>query len=182
MKGCVYAIVDNKTNLTYYGSTRQKLSNRIIAHKTYYKKYIQGFEVGLCTSFEILQHDDYSVKVIELVEFEFVNELYARERFWILNTPCVNKQIPLRTQKEYYRDNVEKWKLDYINNLEKKKRIQKEFCEKNPLYHKNYYQNNKEKILAYMNKNVLCECGTNIQYGNRWRHVRTHLHKKKMNM
>lgn len=59
---------------------------------------------------EIIKNGDYKIELIEETEDD------SRERYHILNTDCINKQIPGRTQREYYIDNRNK------RNNETKKR------------------------------------------------------------
>ncbi len=56
------------------------------------------------------KNKDYSYCVVEEVEYENKWELHNRERYYIENFECVNKNIPTRTRKEYDQDNKEKIK------------------------------------------------------------------------
>ena len=64
----------------------------------------------------------------------------------IRNNPCINKQIPLRTPKQYYQDNkegfIEKQKQYYQDNKEKIKES-----------HIIHYKNNKDKRDKYLKEN-----------------------------
>jgi fibrillarin-like rRNA methylase len=62
------------------------------------------------TSFKILENDNYEIVLVEILETETKQELHQRERFYIENNDCVNKNIPTRTKKEYYVDNIETFK------------------------------------------------------------------------
>ena len=74
----------------------------------------------------------------------------ARERFYIENNDCVNKNIPNRTQKEWREDNKEKIKEHkkeyYQDNKDRIKEQQKEYHRVNRDKLKEHYQDNKEKI------------------------------------
>mgnify|MGYP000392109962 CR=1 FL=1 len=89
----IYRIVDNTNGNIYIGKTETTLTIRLAGHKYDYKvgKY--------CSSQEILKNGDYDIELIEETEDK------SRERYYILNTECVNKQIPGRTRKEHYQDN-----------------------------------------------------------------------------
>lgn len=132
--GKIYKLVGG--GKTYIGSTTQRLSKRKSEHK---KKN------HMCMSKEIINEPDCDIILIEKYPCECKEELHSRERYWIENTECINKIIPLRTKKEYYEDNKEKIKAqakeyrehnrDKINKINKEK-------------YKAYYQENKDKIKA----------------------------------
>lgn len=97
----IYRITCNQTGLTYIGSCTTNLSSRIACHKQQLK---QGRS---CTSFRVLEREDYSIILIEDFPCERREQLLSRERWWIDNSDCVNKNLPTRTSKEYYQDNKE---------------------------------------------------------------------------
>lgn len=108
----IYKIIDNTNGNIYIGKTTQKyLCQRLSAHKSYKD----------CTSYEIIKNGDYKIELIEETEDD------TRERYWILNTDCINKHIPGRTKKEWREDNKEQLR---INKQE-------------------WYQVNKEEIQKY---------------------------------
>ena len=72
---------------------------------------------------------DYKIQLIEETEDK------SRERYYILNSKCVNKNIPGRTRKEYRQDN---------KNLIIK--YSKEYYENNKNKQKKYYKDNSESI------------------------------------
>lgn len=116
-RGKIYKITGG--GLTYYGSTTLKyLSQRLAGHRQDKRRKLD------CASVQILDYPDCQITLVESYPCANVNELRARERFWIHNNECVNKYIPGRSQQEYYQDNKQKL-LGYQ-------------CE--------YYQKNKEKI------------------------------------
>ena len=82
----------------------------------------------------------------------------------------LNNNIPTRTKKEYYQDNSEYFSLlnrdRRLNNLDK-------FKEKD----KNYYNNNKDKILQKRNEKITCECGGCYTHGNKSKHFKTIIHQ-----
>ena len=122
--GKIYRIVCNTTGKQYIGSTTRPLSERLNGHKKDLNKHLKGNRKG-CTSFEIINGGNYSIILIENVECKSKEELLSRERYYIESMSCVNKIIPLRTNAEYVSDNKEKIKI----------------------YHKNHYEENKEKHL-----------------------------------
>lgn len=89
----IYKIIDNTNNDIYIGITKQKLlSKRLSQHK----------ERMNCMSSKIIKNGDYKIELIEETDDK------TRERYWIENTDCINKQIPGRTKQEYYNDNRER--------------------------------------------------------------------------
>jgi hypothetical protein len=123
--------VCNNTGLVYYGSTTQKyLSARLEQHRQVYQT---------CTSRKILNGGNYDILLVENVNCNSKDELRARERFYIENNDCVNKNIPGRTRKEWCE--VNKDKLD-----EYQKEWRNENKEKISESSKKYNQDNKEKV------------------------------------
>ena len=114
----IYKIVCNVTGLIYIGKTSQKyLSQRLAMHRYHYKlNMLNGGHC--CTSSEIIENGDYRMELIEETEDD------TRERYWILNTDCVNLRIPGRRHPNWYQGNKGK-------------------------YHQGYYQDNKQKTKDY---------------------------------
>jgi len=95
--GKIYKIVCNETNEVYYGSTRQKyLSNRIKTHRG-----------ENCISKQIIDRKNYYYELVEDYSCNNRYELETRERWYILNNDCINKNIPTRTKKQWNEDNKE---------------------------------------------------------------------------
>ena len=102
-KGKIYKICCDAADEIYIGSTTQPLHKRWFCHKNskslgYTYSSIALFDKGNCG--------------IVLIENNFPcqdkNELHARERYWIEQTPnVVNQNVPTRTRKERYDNNRE---------------------------------------------------------------------------
>jgi len=106
----IYKIVDNTNNNIYIGSTCQTLSRRLGNHKNNYKNYLNGL-YHYVTSFEIIKNGDYKIVLLEdCCDIISKTELAEREMFYITSMDCVNKQIPSRSKKQYYFDNLAKIK------------------------------------------------------------------------
>ena len=60
----------------------------------------------------IIKNNNYKLELLENCEIKTKQELLERERYFIENSECVNKEIPGRTknesQKEYYNTNKDK--------------------------------------------------------------------------
>jgi hypothetical protein len=112
----IYRIVCNKTNQNYIGSCTTKLSTRLSVHK-------QQLQNGrCCSSYEVLKGGDFQIFLIEDFPCERREQLTARERYWVENTPnCVNCNVPGRGKKEWYEENRERLIANQIewNNAHK---------------------------------------------------------------
>jgi hypothetical protein len=119
----------------YIGSTTQKyLSSRMNQHRSNYIK-----KRNICKSHSMF--DKYGIENCNIILLEIVNvnnkmELQQREAYYIKLLKCINKNIPLRTKKEWKEDNKE----HYMNKC-------KEYREANKEQKKEYYETNKETIL-----------------------------------
>ena len=90
----IYRIVDNTNGNIYIGKTKQKyLCQRLTSHR---------YKGSCCSSSQIIKNGDYKIELIEETEDE------TRERYWVENTECINKQIPGRTRKEWFEYNRDK--------------------------------------------------------------------------
>jgi len=143
--GHVYIIWDiDDHNLVYYGSTYD-LKTRMCTHEC--------LKTNKCTSKQIIERGNYKYDILETHENIDEYDLVERERWYILNKVCVNKQIPHRTRAEYYQDNKEKLAEYYQDNKEKIAEYYQDNKEKIAEQQKEYYQNNKEKIADYYQDN-----------------------------
>ena len=185
--GKIYKIYCNITEEVYYGSTTVPLCKRVAGHRTAYKQWIEG-KKKYCKSFDILGRGDYSYSLVEDCPCERKENLLVRERYYIQNNHCVNKDVPEKNKevlaekkKEYYEKNkeviAEKKKEGYEKNkeviveyrkeyYEKNKEVllgrQKEYNEKNKVgvaeKKKEWYEKNKEVILEKNKERIRCEC------------------------
>jgi hypothetical protein len=130
----IYKLVCNNTGLIYYGSTIQPLHQRKCGHKKDYKKFLNK-KCNYITSFKIIEGGNYDIILVEEISCENREQLEAKERFYIDNNICVNKNIPARTIEEKRLLYLLQKKEHYDNNKE-------EMIERS----KKYYEANKEKI------------------------------------
>ncbi len=127
--GKIYKIEGN--GLVYYGSTCEPtLSRRFAGHTRDFKTYNEQIvnqtvkKLKYMTSFQCLSDPNATITLVESCPCKTKDELAAREKHYIKNFPCVNRCVPLRTAKEYWEDNKEK------------------FAE----YQKQYYEKNKQAL------------------------------------
>lgn len=140
-RGKIYMIESASTGLIYYGSTCNELYKRIGMHRNDYKRFQAG-KYRRTTSFDVLQHPDARILLVEAFPCANKQELNAREAHYIRNNDCVNKNIPGRTDVEYYQENKEEI-------LEKMKQ---------------YRQENKEMIMEKRKKLKHCEtCSCSVR-------------------
>lgn len=166
-QGRIYKIV-SPCGMTYYGSTTQRICNRM-------KNHINEIEKNRnkdCTANRVIDAGG-EIYLVEMYPCNSEDELKAREAWYIRYRPCVNVKIPGRTWDEYYQDNRGKllaYQKEYRTN-NKEKVIAR---------NKRYYQNNKQEINR---KNKLrdsqkynCECGSTCRRGDKSKHFRTKKH------
>jgi predicted GIY-YIG superfamily endonuclease len=105
----IYLLFSESANLKYYGSTRQRLSQRLAEHRRDCKKN------NCVYSKEIINCPDY--KIIALEEFQNISstDLKLREGFYIKNNECTNKYVAGATLNENY-------KRDYMREYKKRSR------------------------------------------------------------
>ena len=158
--GHIYVIWDCEDhNLTYYGSTND-LKYRMYRHK--------NVSNNNCSSSQIIERGNYEVAILETYKNIDKYDLVERERWYIENNVCINKNIPHRTTKEYsaeYRQNNKGKITEYYQNNKEK------FAE----HRREYYQNNKEK-------KFVCECGAKIKYLGKAQHEKSKKHQRYINI
>ena len=98
----------------YIGSTCEpSLAHRMAGHRRNYKSWKKGnySHVRSFDLFDIYGVDNCNILLLESYSCLNKDELRQREGFYIKSIPCVNKNIPGRSNKEYK-------KLYYENNKE----------------------------------------------------------------
>jgi adenylate kinase family enzyme len=136
----IYKIVDKNYTKTYFGSTTQKLSQRMALHRSCYKKGINQTSAKII--FDEFGIDNCKIELVEEVNCSNKDQLTKIEGKYIKENVCVNKVIPKQTNKEWRDKNKEKlsaYKKEYNKNEETR--------EHNREYIKNYYHKNKEKFM-----------------------------------
>ena len=125
--GNIHKIICFDTNKIYIGSTTQNLENRLSQHKWFYNQYLHGGN-QYYSSFEILKNNNYEIRLIERCP---IDELKMKEKFYIKYLiDVINNNIPCRTTKEYYLDNIVNYKQYYqrVKNNERFKKVYKCGC------------------------------------------------------
>ena len=143
--GYIYKIYDNTNGSVYYGSTKETISRRVAGHRASYNRWVAGKKY-CCKSFEILKNGDYAYSLVEQVEYDDKLILHQRERFYIENNECVNKNVPTRTMKEWREEHKE-------DIVEYKKEYYQEHKDEVNAKAKEYYQENRDEVNAKRKEN-----------------------------
>lgn len=178
-KGKIYKLVNTVDDAIYIGSTCQKLCNRMCGHKTCARNkpnqpvYKHLNSVGW-------QH----VHMVRIEKFpcNSLSELKTRERYWIeLLKPQLNSAMPMRTKEEckkiWIENNKEKCKEQH------RKRHAKYYQQRPEVIirrNKEYYQRNKNTILAKAAEKIVCECGCAVARRDISSHRKTAKHAKRL--
>ena len=152
----IYKLTSLLTDNIYIGSTTLSLALRKAHHQRLYKSYKENNKSRYTTSFKLFELGKVDIILIEEIKCNNKEQLHARERYYIETNECINKNIPLRTYKEYYQDN------------------KKEENERSKKYAKEHREqiNNKKKQLQIIN----CECGGYYRTDRKNRHFKTLMH------
>jgi hypothetical protein len=149
MKGFIYIIRSHQTDAVYYGSTIQMLCKRMAEHRRDYKRFNDG-KYHYTTSFDIVKYDDAYIELVEEIEFQNKQELFAREGHYIRDNKCVNKNIPCRTDQQYRKDNrerlIEKHRQYNDVNKDKIKQYAEANKERIKEYKREWYQSKKNSL------------------------------------
>jgi hypothetical protein len=88
--------------MNYFGSTKQRLYERKSTHKSQHKTWKKngGFK---CSSYDILDAcEDWDIEIVDVLpEDSTKEEILIKEKWWIDNNECVNKQSPIRTEEDH---------------------------------------------------------------------------------
>ena len=181
--GSIYEIYSASADLRYYGSTTQTLAQRLGKHRSSMRYHAKTGK-KYTTSFEVLQHPDAKIVLVERCPCADKKALEQREMFYIRNNICVNKVQVGRTEAQYYIDNKQQ-RLEYgeqyrTNNREKAKSYAKQYHIDNKIKlrqaFKQYRIDNKEKIKARDSRKINCPCGSTHRHGDKARHQRSKKH------
>ena len=111
----IYKIKCNLTGEQYFGSTAQKyLCYRKQTHLTQARRFEEGQIKHKCASYDIVKRGDWSMVLVEAYSCDNNDALRARERYYIENNECVNKNRPIISADEH----KELKHKSYIKNLD----------------------------------------------------------------
>jgi hypothetical protein len=178
-KGKIYKIepLNGDEGDVYIGATsKEYLSQRMTAHRSDYRAWLNKKSKSYTTSFKLFEKYgvvNCSIILLESVNAKSFDELKAREQYYIKNISCVNKVIPLQTEKEYN----QKYKAQHKEEI--KLYEQTVNREKRNAISKRYYDANKEKIMLQKSlqyKPTECQCGSIVRKIEMTRHNKTKKH------
>jgi hypothetical protein len=152
----IYEILCNETNEKYIGSTFRSLSRRLSSHK---------HNKSRCSSKNIIDRGNFTIKVIETLENPSKEELLLREKHHINNNTCVNILNPIATKEER--------KIQMKNRSKEWQENNKEHYSS---YLKDYQTKNAEKIKNQRSEAITCSCGVNVQRWSLYNHKKTKFH------
>ena len=161
----IESIMEHPPEHIYYGSTtKQYLSQRMSTHRSHYKSFKEGKGHNFYTLFELIDIYGLNNMKIYLVENYPCNtkdEKASREGYYIRYNPCINKNIPGRTIKEYqqlpkYKDYLKEYHQtqeykDSQKKYNKKYHQTQEYKDYQKQYQKQYYQKKKQEKNAVNN-------------------------------
>lgn len=99
----IYRITAPNLGKFYYGSTSKPLNYRLNEHKSSADRYNNGNVNKVCSSIALIYDKDVKIEEVEVVSGTIV-QIRERERHWIDNNPCVNKNKPGRDSLNHMRD------------------------------------------------------------------------------
>jgi len=192
--GFIYKLVDNTNGNQYYGSTTQRVAQRVTGHRWNLKMH----DEKRCTSYNILKNGDWRYETVEKFMYNDKFELRNREQYYIENNECVNKQRAYNSP-EYNKQREKEYRIKYYHdNIEQIKEYREAHKGESSQYKKEWYEKQKERILesrkevykinkaslkryhekkAELNAKVTCECGAIVNGQNLKAHQRTKKHK-----
>ena len=157
-QGKIYALKSQQTDKIYIGSTKCDLSYRKRKHIDHYNSYLRG-NTHYMSSFELCKYDDVYIELIEEYPCENKRQLEKREGEIQRELNCVNRIIANRTWKEHAEESEQ-----YRENRRKAQA--------------KYNKKNREKRNAKKRERVKCECGIEISYNSKARHLRSKKHNE----
>ena len=150
-QGKIYKIISTHTDMVYIGSTVEPtLARRLAGHRGSYKKYLAG-DGNFITSFNLLQHPEYKLVLVESFPCNSKDELLAREQHHMDTTEnCINKQKAFTglTEQEYNRQYCANYRF-------KNGAIIAE-------YMKSYHVENRAILSEKKKQRVQCDCRTKM--------------------
>jgi predicted GIY-YIG superfamily endonuclease len=92
----IYRVYSDIGPLQYYGSTKN-IHQRWLEHKSTYK--LNKPNRTVLNVLNAYSYDNCNIEIVE--EIELKENVKPREKYWIINNECVNKQIPTNTLKDW---------------------------------------------------------------------------------
>jgi hypothetical protein len=174
MKGKVYKIIHNQSNVIYIGSTFQDLKYRWSSHKSIFKTWSEKGEtkrgISIYRYFE--KYGVCNFKMVLIKEYEVCDRYHLQvyEQLWINKLRPCNEISPFSLP------------MKKMRRILDAREHRKKYPERVLAGSKSYREKNKEEIEAKKKQKIVCECGTYSTNGHLARHQRTPKHKEQLNL
>ena len=153
-RGKVYAIICNKTGRRYVGSTCEPTLARRLAEHVQHFKKAKKY----ITSFDIIKDGDYYIVLLEACPCNSRDELRMCEQKHIDLCDCVNKHKAFQSKEELAEYNKQYLKQYYEQNRNK-------IVDK----HKQYYEQNRDKLIDKQKQYTEQNCEKVSEYQTQYR-------------
>ncbi len=94
--GRIYRIGTPTSEKVYVGNTRTTLAARLGRHRRDHRGYKRG-AYHYISSFEVLEHPDVTIDLLEEAEYHDAQQFREREAYWIQRLPSCNRSTPGRS-------------------------------------------------------------------------------------
>lgn len=146
--GIVYMLAYG--DMAYIGSTIRSMNERMIIHKSQYKRWLNENKI-YCRSFDIIKNENYEIIIIEEIKNETLEECREREQLWI-NFYGKDNLVNKLNANGF---DIKKYQKNYKNeNKNKMKEYNKEYYLEYKLNNKNKI-NEKQKLYYNKNKDII---------------------------
>ena len=147
-EGKIYRITCNITGMCYIGSTCKSLSERLRTHERAYTCFLKR-DMNYVSVYKILENKDYNISLLQAYPCENNQELLVREG-WYQKKYC-ERSVNLIQNGQTDSDIKEYMKQYYQDNKEKILETRNQYYDENKEAKKQYYQRNKEARKKYQN-------------------------------
>jgi len=169
--GRIYKIICDETGEVYFGSTTLPTEDeRLKVHEGNYSSFLNGV-YHWCAVFNIIERGNYRIELVKDFPCETIFDLEREEGNVILANPCININVPGRTDEEKkvkkaetdkaYREGSKREEI-----LERKREDSKTDAtkERQKLYRVNYPEKVKEQKAADYQKHKEKRVATNAEW------------------
>lgn len=163
MKGKVYKIVHNKSNICYVGSTFNSLAQRWQHHKADYAKWLNGKKDNIAIYAYFKKHGIENFRIMLIQEYEVLDRrhLETKEQLWISKLKACNTNNPIELPlKKHYMQLYVNQNKDHLREVGKL-----------------YRAKHKIEIGVKQIKQYECSCGTLVRVYGKARHEKSKKHQ-----
>jgi len=106
--GIIYILISEIGNVSYFGSTSQRPSQRLGEHRYQYNRFLNANSSANLSCFEVLKYPDYKMVILDEYKNITKEQLEINEGYYIANNDCVNKNVAGSTVVPCYARNYMK--------------------------------------------------------------------------